>query len=115
MKDREYIKFLEDRGYKRYSPSVIDGEGVTDCFQKRFDDEKGKKYFINVKRWDFSRFSIFQSVPDPISYPADVQLYKKGTHAAMNIEFFSDWKIEDVEEHVEWLFNSGRFDYYEEW
>ena len=71
MKDREYIKFLEDRGYKRYSPSVIDGEGVTDCFQKRFDDEKGKKYFINVKRWDFSRFSSFQSVPDPISYPAD--------------------------------------------
>jgi len=55
---------LEENGYKEYNKETSEqGERV---FQKRFDDDKGKKYFINCKYyfyafngeqkrfWDFS-------------------------------------------------------------
>lgn len=105
-------KELLANGYKRYKPSVVDGECVTDLYQKCFRDDTGKKYYINVKRWDMSRYSDANHTY-PVSFEYDVQMYQKKTHNAVNIEFFSDWTLADVEEHVEWLFSSGRFDYYE--
>lgn len=31
-----------DAGYKEYKPSSFHSDGITKCFQKRFDDEIGK-------------------------------------------------------------------------
>lgn len=107
------VEELLERGYSRYAPSPVDGECVTDLYQKRFDDETGKKYFITVKRWDFSKFPNARGLKPSLEY--ETQLYKKGSHDAVNLSFFDSWNVEDVEEHVEWMFSSGRFDYYEEW
>ena len=47
---------LVDRGYKRYKPIAPNAE---ECFyQKRFDDECGKKYFIEFREWDFERLGV---------------------------------------------------------
>ena len=46
--DKELLK----NGYKEFKPGPMDNPSVIDCFQKRFDDETGKRYFITVKKWD---------------------------------------------------------------
>lgn len=51
----------------------------------------------------------------PFQYTYSCQLYKKDTHAPVNMEFFSDWTIEQVEKFVEKLFQNGELDYYERW
>lgn len=64
-------------------------------------------------------FDDYEKVIDynvkPYTYTFSCQLYKKDTHAPVNMEFFSDWTIEQVEEFVERLFQNGELDYYEEW
>lgn len=49
------------------------------------------------------------------SYEYSCQLYKKGSHAPVNMLFFSDWSLEEVENFVESLFAAGQLDYYERW
>lgn len=53
----EYKKLLVERGYKEYPPGPIDSPSTILNFQKRFDDETGKKYFIDVHKHsnDFMR------------------------------------------------------------
>ena len=41
-------EYLLERGYKQYKPTQFDNESVVARFQKRFDDDFGKKYFIDV-------------------------------------------------------------------
>lgn len=85
-------------------------------FQKRFDDEIGKKYFIDVHKhsndfmqeWDKQQEWYYQ-----YSYEYSCQLYKKKSHAAVNMDFFNDWSLEEVENFVEDLFKLGKLDYYE--
>ena len=63
-----------------------------------------------MREWDKQ-----QSWYTPYSYTYSCQLYRKDTHAAVDMEFFSSWTIDQVEEFVENLFQSGRLDYYEKW
>lgn len=102
------------RGYKRFKPSPLYNDCITDLLQKCFSDSHGKKYFINANRWDFSRYNDANHKYEP-QYEYDVQLYRKETGDAVDVSFHNSWSIEDVEEWVEWLFQSGRFKYYEEW
>ena len=44
-KDDEFIK----RGYHAYAPLAIDNPSIAKRFQKRFDDDTGKKYFIILR------------------------------------------------------------------
>ena len=45
-------EYLLERGYKEYLPNpVLDNESIVKKFQKRFDDDFGKKYFIDVTKW----------------------------------------------------------------
>lgn len=108
------VEKLLERGYRRFSPSPIDGECVTDLYQKRFDDDGGKKYFITVKRWDFSRLDEGRNGIGP-SLEYKVQLYAKETHAALDLTFFKDWEIEDVEAETERIYSTGPFERYEDW
>ena len=52
MKDnsREIIAKLEKKGYREYRPTQFDKD-VEKCWQKRFDDDTGKKYFIDAKMY----------------------------------------------------------------
>lgn len=111
-------KYFLDRGYKKYDRSQFESNMVLYNFQKRFDDDKGKKYFIDIHKVSNEWLSPSEKVKEwyvPYSYTYSCQLYRKDTHAAVNMEFFSDWSIEQVEEFVENLFQNGELDYYEEW
>lgn len=93
-------ELLIKNGYKKYKPSPIDNECITDLYQKRFDDDIGKKYFITINRWNSE---------------CTTQLYQKDTHNVLDISFHKDWELKDVEFYIEKLFNTGKFDYYERW
>lgn len=103
MTDNDIIK----RGYDEYKPSPFHSSGIVKCFQKRFDDDNGKRYFIDVHKWDIPSFTN--------SYEYSIQLYNKDTHDAIDLLFHSTWEIDKVEEFVKKLFETGMFDYYEEW
>ena len=49
------------------------------------------------------------------TYEYSTQLYRRDTHDAVDISFHSSWTLEQVEEHVEGLFKTGMYDYYERW
>lgn len=112
FKSDEY--FLNE-GYKKYPRSPIDPDGVKCLFQKRFDDDKGKKYFITIKKWDWHQYKDRMGNSPLITYEYETQLYRKDTHDAVDIEWHSSWNLEDVEQMAEDLWETGWFDYYEEW
>ena len=67
---------------------------------------------MDVYKWDWS---VFQSglVPDPYTYQITTQLYKVGSHDAINIEFGVDMSIEDAEKFIKTLFDVGLVEAYE--
>ena len=105
---------LLDQGFHEFRPTPFDSDSVETCFQKRYDDEQGKKYFITIKKWKAWRHPHTGELTLP-SYEYDVQLYKKDDHDAMDILFHSSWALKDVEDYLEKLWNTGLFDYYETW
>ena len=108
MTDQE----LFDQGFYEYRPTPFDCDGVETCFQKRYDDEYGKKYFINVKKWRAWKHPYTGEVTPP-SYEYDVQLYKKDGHEAIDLLFHSCWTLSGVEAYLEKLWNTGMFEHYE--
>ena len=109
-------EYIVSKGYKEFEPTSFDNSSVIKCFQKRFDDKIGKKYFITIKKWDWTWINdMHKSHMPPYSYEFIIQLYQKGTHAPININFFSGWNLDDVEEYIEKIWNLNIFDYYEEW
>ena len=106
-------EYLIERNFKKFKPGPYLSEGVEACFQKRYDDERGKKYFITINKWEpFTHPHTGKTFPPDYEYTA--QLYKKDTHDAVDILFHSSWNLEDVEEYLEMMFDTGKFDYYEE-
>lgn len=98
------------KGFHEYKPTEFDRYAIT-CFQKRYDDEYGKKYFIDGKVYDFT---WTDSIPERYHIGYSCQLYQSTTHNAFNIEFV-DWTVEQVEDFVENLFSKGIIEYYEEY
>lgn len=112
-------EYFLNRGYKKYDKTQFQRSDIyLYNFQKRFDDEKGKKYFIDVHKISNEWMSEHDKSKEwykPYQYTYSCQLYKKDTHAPVNMEFFSDWTIEQVEDFVERLFRNEELDYYERW
>ena len=108
MKDNEIL----EKGYHQYAPGPFDSKWVMDCFQKRFRDEKGTKYFIDIRKWEGMTHPHTGEYFEP-SYDYWIQLYRKEKHDAVDLEFHSEWTLDAVEEYVETLFQTGLFDYYE--
>ena len=48
-------EYILSKGYHRGNPSQFDDKSVICRYQKRFDDENGKKYFIDILKYDLSR------------------------------------------------------------
>lgn len=107
MTDEEII----ERGFKEFPPKPIDPHNVR-CFQKRYDDEYGKKYFININKWSSMRHP-YTGVSLEVSYEYDVQLYKKGSHDPVDLLFHNGWTINDVECYIQALWDTGLFEHYE--
>lgn len=112
--------YFLNRGYQKYERTQFQkpDDMYMYNFQKRFDDKNSKKYFINVHKisneWMPGREKNKEWYK-PFYYEYSCQLYKKDTHAAVNMEFFSDWTIGQVEDFVERLFRNEELDYYERW
>lgn len=99
------IQELLDKGYKEFHPTRFD---IADrCFQKRFRAENGDTlYFINV-----NMYYSWGTIPE--NFEVEVRLYQKGTHEPVNMKFFCDWSLADVEDYVQRIYNVG-FEPYEE-
>lgn len=115
MTDQDFIQ----RGFKQFPPiPYIDPDGIETRFQKRYDDEIGKRYFITVNKWRAIKDS---RIPDgiwPSSYEYEVYFQKDdgdGGTKAIKILLYAGWDIDEVEEYVQKLFETGLFEYYEKW
>ena len=111
MTDKELL----NRGYHRYDPTPFDREGIVDRFQKRYDDEKGKKYFIEVIKWMPMYHPYTGELMNEDPYEYECYLYRKETHDPIRMLFYGGWNLDMVEDHLEQMFNTGMYDYYEEW
>lgn len=116
------INELLEKGYKEYDVDIEFNPTVHRMFQKRFDDETGKKYFITV--YTFKPFTHPYTHEELTSEPEyDIQLYSANGHKPLNLKFFSGWSIDEVEEYVQKIFTlyqnneetTRMFDYYEKW
>lgn len=104
--------FLE-RGFHEFAPGPLDSPGVERCFQKRYDGESGKRYFITVRKWSEHRHPHTGTV-FPECYEYDVQLYHgEGNRDALDLKFHSSWTLDDVEDMMERIWNLGCFEHYE--
>lgn len=108
-------EYLINRGYNKYKRSAFDPDSVECIFQKCFKDEVGKKYFITVKKWSWKQFRDRLHDYPEITYEYYIQMYSKDDHKTIDITFFKEWTIEEVEDEIERMFSTGRYDYYEEW
>ena len=104
MTDQDFI----NNGFKQYPTTDIDHKDVETLFQKRYDDDIGKRYFITVKKWR-GWTHPYTGEHFPPSYEYETQFYKRNTHEALDLLFHSQWKLEDVEDYLKKLFNTGLF------
>lgn len=110
MTEQDFI----DAGYKRFNPN---GHKNADFgLQKLISDEKGKKYYLTVLAYDWTKYP--HHFGDPISFMPDVQFRIK-KHS--NDEYFfsinmgGNLSVERIESECEKLWEHfGRL-YYEEW
>lgn len=99
------IQELLDKGYKEFPPTKFDG--ADEAFQKRIRAENGDTlYFINV-------YMYYSWGEIPKNFEVETQLYQKGTHEPLNLKFFCDWTLADVEDYIQRIYNVG-FEPYEE-
>ena len=93
-------------GYTQWEPSPYK-DCQTDLFEKCIKDEYGKRYFIHVERWDYTKFPR-----GIIHYTASVQFQLKDGNTT-DIDLLNGWTIEEMEEYYNKLWNTGWFKYYE--
>lgn len=98
---------LLERGYGEYEPSRFD-KGVERVFQKHFDDDYGKRYYLDIKMYAqyADPYGLEESGP---VFDVFAQMYRKDTHNAVNLSCLRDWSIVDAEAFFEELFESGMF------
>lgn len=110
-------EYILEKGYKQYNPTPYDNAYIVARFQKRFDDEYGKKYFINVLKWlnSFVPAECRDRYWEPYSYEYEVQVSMYGEENTMNLHFYSDWILDRVEEFMADFFEKMQPNYYELW
>ena len=110
-------KDILEKGYKQYAPIQFDNEHIVARFQKRFDDEYGKKYFISVVKWshDFIPVERRDEYWQPYSYEYEVQISMYDENSTIDLHFHSNWTLDKVEEFMVEFFEKMCVDYYELW
>ena len=108
-------EYILSKGYTKYPPTQFDSDIVSCRFQKCFRNEKGKKYFIDVLKID--RHFIPSHQRDeywkPYSFEYGLQVSVGEDEKSINLQFFSSWTLEQVEEFVEDFFTKMKINYYE--
>lgn len=96
-----------DAGYKRYDGNHLNNSDF--LLQKRFVDEAGKKYFIDVWVYEHSKHEYYSrnSALPPLAFQPEVQFRREG-NMTLNITLLMNENstISEVEQQVEclWLF-----------
>ena len=111
-------EYLLEHGYKQYSPMpTLDSDLVVAKFQKRFDDDFGKKYFIDIKKWSHDFIPEYRRDKwwKPFTYTYEVYTTMFEEEKPMNLEFYSDWTLEEVEKFAKDFFEKMKPNYYESW
>lgn len=110
-------EYILEKGYKQCNPTHYDSEYIVARFQKRFDDECGKKYFINVLKWSHNFVPVERRDEywQPYGYEYEVQVSMYDEKNTMDLHFFSDWTLNRVEEFMVEFFEKMCVDYYEVW
>lgn len=109
---------LLERGYKKYPKTpILDNDSIVSKFQKRFDDDFGKKYFIDVKKWSHDYIPINRRDEwwQPFSYSYDLYITMFEEGKPIYLEFGNSWTLEEVEEFAEDFFEKMKPNYYESW
>lgn len=97
-------------GYKPFTQKNIK-EFTNSFYQKRFDDENGKKYFITIAEYD-NRMYADMNLPD-FSYSPDTQFNSNGV--TFEIEMLTPESVEQMEAFFERMWVQMGCDYYERW
>lgn len=118
MKNNElndFYEMIESRGYHSFEPPNFGKyENVKKAYQKRFDDEKGKRYFIDIYIYEELIHPLTgESYGHAVEY--ETQLNDINTDYPVNIQFFAGWSVDLVEERLKEIFETGRYRYYETW
>ena len=105
-----------DAGYKRYDRDFLNKSDF--LLQKRFDDEAGKKYFIDIWVYEHSKQSYYRenlNIP-AVSFQPEVQ-FRRDPDITMNVTFIlnHDSTIAEIEQQFECLWLFLEKPYYERW
>lgn len=96
--------------YKQFKQRNI--HEFTDSFyQKRFDDENGKKYFITIAEYDNRAYQDRHPTIKDFSYAPESQFESNG--ATFNVEMLSPESAEQMEAFFERMWVDTKCDYYE--
>lgn len=100
------VSWIQERGYKKYKNQT---KRNSRSFQKKFGDDKGKKYFINAHLYLTGKEDY------ELSWEYESCLFSKGSHDPVKMLFYAGWTLEDTEEYLEKLWETGLFEHYEFW
>lgn len=110
MKPEDWIA----AGYKRFEFSDRTLNKLADFgLQKRFDDEEGKKYFITVYVYDWSKYP--QHHGDPFGFMPDVQFRLGNDAPTFDITMNGTFDIAIVEKEMKRLWEHFGKPYYDKW
>lgn len=111
-------EYLLERGYKEYKPTpYLDNDSIVAKFQKRFDDDFGKKYFIDISKWSHDYVPTWRRDKwwEPFSYEYDLYVTMFEEDKPIYLKFGTSWTLEEVENFAENFFNKMELNYYESW
>lgn len=108
-------EYILSKGYHKEKPSQFDDKVVICRYQKRFDDENGKKYFIDILKYDLSRVpeKMQTELKDIDAYEFEMQVTIGEGNKVINMRYFCDWTLDDVEKFAEDFFDKMKINYYE--
>lgn len=108
-------EYILSKGYTKYNRTPFDKDIVICRFQKCFRDDNGKKYFIDAVKIDhhFIPEDRRDEYWKPYSFEYDLQVSVDDDEKPINLQFFSNWTLDKVEEFVEDFFVKMNINYYE--
>ena len=99
------IDELKNKGYTEFTPSAL--EKAQRACQKRVEDSKGNiLYFLTV-------YMYRREYDKNDRYEVHIQLYQKGTHYPLNLNFFGGWDINDAEKYADFIYYMGAKEQFE--